>query len=96
LRFSGQGISEGSPQALQLSLAASGNEGCTLGCQSGVSGVGKTGLASGLLLKALQNGYRGLFIKAQDLFDEMYASIADRASRKLIRRWARLDILLID
>ena len=62
----------------------------------GPTGVGKTGLASGLLLKALQNGYRGLFIKAQDLFDEMYASIADRASRKLIRRWARLDILLID
>jgi DNA replication protein DnaC len=43
----------------------------------GPTGVGKTGLASGLLLKALQNGYRGLFIKAQDLFDEMYASIAD-------------------
>jgi len=57
---------------------------------------GKTGLASGLLLKALQNGYRGLFIRAQDLFDEMYASLADRASRKLIRRWARLDRLLID
>ena len=34
----------------------------------GNTGVGKTGLASGLLLKALQNGYRGLFIKAQDLF----------------------------
>jgi len=62
----------------------------------GPTGVGKTGLASGLLLKALQNGYRGLFIKAQDLFDEMYASIADRASRKLIRRLARLDLLLID
>src|SRR6516162_11795804 len=56
----------------------------------------KTGLASGLLLKALQNGYRGLFIRAQDLFDEMYASLADRASRKLIRRLARLDLLLID
>jgi DNA replication protein DnaC len=26
----------------------------------GPTGVGKTGLASGLLLKALQNGYRGL------------------------------------
>jgi len=62
----------------------------------GPTGVGKAGLASGLLLKALQNGYRGLFIRAQDLFDEMYASIADRASRKLIRRWARLDVLLID
>ena len=60
------------------------------------TGVGKTGLASGLLLKAPQNGYRGLFIRAQDLFDEMYASLADRASHKLIRRWARLDVLLID
>ena len=58
--------------------------------------MGKTGLACGLLLKSLQNGYRGLFIRAQDLFDEMYASIADRASRKLIRRLARLDVLLID
>ena len=62
----------------------------------GQTGVGKTGLACGLLLKTLQNGYRGLFIRAQDLFDEMYASIADRASRKLIRRLARLYVLLID
>lgn len=58
--------------------------------------MGKTGLASGLLLKALQNGYRGLFIKAQDLLDEMYASLADRSSRKLIKRLARVDALLID
>lgn len=62
----------------------------------GNTGVGKTGLASGLLLKALQNGYRGLFLKAQDLFDEMYASLADRASRKLIDRLARVDVLAID
>jgi len=26
----------------------------------------------------------------------MYASIADRASRKLLRRWARLDLILVD
>ena len=57
----------------------------------GPTGVGKTGLASGLLLKALQNGYRGLFIKAQDLFDEMYASLADRSTRKLVDRLARVD-----
>jgi DNA replication protein DnaC len=62
----------------------------------GPTGVGKTGLASGLLLKALQNGYRALFIKAQDLFDDMYASIADRASRKLVKRLARIDLLLVD
>jgi DNA replication protein DnaC len=37
----------------------------------GPTGVGKTGLASGILLKALENGYRCQFIRAQDLFDEM-------------------------
>ena len=62
----------------------------------GPTGVGKTGLASAILLKALQNGYRGLFVRAQDLFDEMYASLADRSSRKLIDRLARVDVLLID
>lgn len=62
----------------------------------GPTGVGKTGLASALLLRALENGYRGLFIKAQDLFDEMYQSLADRSTRKLIDRFAAVDVLLID
>ena len=62
----------------------------------GATGVGKTGLATGLLLKVLQNGYRALFLKAQDLFDEMYASLADRSSRKLLNRLARVDVLAID
>ena len=62
----------------------------------GPTGVGKSGLASGLLLKALQNGHRGLFVRAQDLFDEMYASLADRSSRKLINRLASVDVLVID
>lgn len=62
----------------------------------GKSSMGKTGLASGILLKALENGYRGQFIRAQDLFDEMYASLADRSSRKLLNRLVKLDVLLID
>ena len=70
----------------------------------GPTGVGKTGLASGILLKALQNGHRCQFIRAQDLgagvesalFDEMYASPADRSTRQLLNRLARLDVLLID
>ena len=45
---------------------------------------------------ALENGYRCQFIKAQDLFDEMYASLADRSTRQLLKRLARLDVLLID
>ena len=62
----------------------------------GPTGVGKTGLACGIVLKALENGYRCQFIRAQDLFDEMYASIADRSTRQLLKRLARLDLLLID
>jgi DNA replication protein DnaC len=62
----------------------------------GPTGVGKTGLAAGLLLKSLQSGHRGAFVKAQDLFDEMYASLADRSTRKLVKHLARLDLLVID
>jgi DNA replication protein DnaC len=62
----------------------------------GETGVGKTGIASGLLLKAIQNGYRGRFIRAQDLFDEMYASLADRSTRQLLNTLIRVDCLLID
>jgi DNA replication protein DnaC len=62
----------------------------------GETGVGKTGLASGLLMKALENGYRGLFVKAQDLFDDMYASLADRSTRDLMNRLSRIDLLCVD
>lgn len=62
----------------------------------GDTGVGKTGLATGIMLSALENGYRGLYIKAQDLFDEMYTSLADRSTRRLINRLTRIDVLLID
>lgn len=62
----------------------------------GPTGVGKTGLAIGLLMKALQNGHRCLFVRAQDLFDDMYASLADRSSRKLLDQLVRVDVLMID
>ena len=62
----------------------------------GGPGVGKTGLACGLLLKALLNGHRGVFVRAQDLFDEMYASLADRTTRRLLNRLSRVPLLVID
>lgn len=62
----------------------------------GPTGVGKTGLAIGLLLRALENGYRGLFIAAQDLFDELLASLADKSTRKLLNQLKSYDVLLID
>jgi DNA replication protein DnaC len=62
----------------------------------GPPGVGKTGIATGLLLRALESGYRGRFLRAQDLFDELYASLADRSTRKLLDALTRVDVLLVD
>jgi DNA replication protein DnaC len=62
----------------------------------GNTGVGKTGLGCGIILKALENGYRCRFVRAQDLFDDMYASLADRSTRQLIKRLARVDVLQVD
>lgn len=62
----------------------------------GPTGVGKTGLAVSLLMKAMEYGTRSLFIKAQDLFDELYSSLADRSTRKLLNHMINIDVLLVD
>ncbi|HLA73259.1 MAG TPA: IS21-like element helper ATPase IstB [Steroidobacteraceae bacterium] len=62
----------------------------------GPTGVGKSGVAIGLLREACLNGYRGCFYNAQDLLDELYASLADRSSAKLITRLSRMCPLVID
>jgi len=62
----------------------------------GNPGTGKSGLATGLLRQALVAGYRGRFYNAQDLLDELYASLADRITPKLIKRLCRYDLLVID
>ena len=62
----------------------------------GNPGTGKTGLAAGLLRKALVAGYRGRFYNAQDLLDELYTSLADRYSPRLIKKLCRYDLLVID
>jgi len=62
----------------------------------GNPGTGKTGIAISLLRQALVNGYRGRFYKAQDLIDELYASLADRSTIRLLKSLSNLDLLLID
>jgi DNA replication protein DnaC len=62
----------------------------------GPPGTGKTGLAMGLLRQALVNGYRGRFYNAQDLIDELYASLADHSSTRLLKRLSAYDVLVID
>ena len=62
----------------------------------GEPGTGKSGLAIGLLRTALINGYRGRSYNAQDLLDELYASLADRSTSKLIKRLCNYPLLVID
>ena len=62
----------------------------------GKPGTGKTGLAIGLLREACLNGYRGRFYNAQVLLDELYASLADRTTTRLLAQMSRMQPLLID
>ena len=58
--------------------------------------MGKSGLSSGVLLKALYAGRSAMARSAQDLFDELGASLADRSAKRLLHRLSRVDVLLID
>jgi DNA replication protein DnaC len=62
----------------------------------GKPGTGKTGIAIGLLREACLNGYRGRFYNAQALLDELYASLADRSTARLLASLARMQPLVID
>jgi len=62
----------------------------------GNPGTGKTGLALGLLREACLNGHRGRFYNAQVLLDELYASLADRTTTRLMAQLSRMQPLLID
>lgn len=62
----------------------------------GKPGTGKSGIAMGLLRRAILDGYRGRFYNAQDMLNELYASLADRTTSKLLKRLAGYDILVID
>jgi DNA replication protein DnaC len=62
----------------------------------GKTGVGKSGLAVGILRQALISGCRGRFYDVQWLLDDLYASLADRSTTKLLNALCRYDILLLD
>ena len=62
----------------------------------GPTGCGKSGLATGFLLQALDRGYRGYFIGFPELLAELYASVADHSEAKLLRKYAAYDCLVID
>jgi DNA replication protein DnaC len=62
----------------------------------GKTGTGKSGIAMSLLRLALLNGYRGRFYNAQDMLNELYASLADRTTSRLLRTLSNYDVIVID
>jgi len=62
----------------------------------GRTGCGKTGLATGFLIHAINLGYNGRFVLFAELINQLYQSVADHSQAKLMRKYLSYDILLID
>ena len=62
----------------------------------GRTGCGKTGLATGFLIQAINRGYSGRFITFPDLIQELFASLADRSEARVLKHYQSYDCLLID
>lgn len=63
---------------------------------SGSTGVGKTYLACALAQQACRLGYRALYRRAPRLFDELALARADGTYPRLLARFARTDVLVLD
>ncbi|MGH9444685.1 MAG: ATP-binding protein [Terriglobia bacterium] len=62
----------------------------------GPTGSGKTGLASGFLMQAIERGHTGRFVTFPDLVAELFRSAADHSEEEVLRRYFSYDCLLID
>jgi DNA replication protein DnaC len=63
---------------------------------TGATGTGKTYLACALAQQACRKGYRTLYRRATRLFDELRLARADGTYGRLLARFARTDVLVID
>lgn len=63
---------------------------------TGPTGVGKSYLACALAHKACRDGYAALYVRAPHLFEELAMAKGDGRYRRLIARYARLDLLVLD
>jgi DNA replication protein DnaC len=63
---------------------------------TGATGVGKTYLACALAHQACRQGYRALYRRAPRLFDELVLARADGTYPRLLARFARMDVVVID
>ena len=62
----------------------------------GRPGTGKTHLSIAFGTRAAHRGYTVRFYTAPQLLAELYASLADNTTDSLIKRLARIDLLIVD
>ena len=62
----------------------------------GPTGSGKTGLATGFLMQAIERGHTGRFVTFPDLVAELFRSVADHSEEQVLKRYSSYDCLLID
>jgi DNA replication protein DnaC len=62
----------------------------------GPTGTGKTGLSTAFLIQAIDKGYSGRFILFPELIESLYQARGDYSEKRLIKKFASYDCLLID
>ena len=63
---------------------------------SGATGTGKTYLACALAHQACRKGFRAVYRRAPRLFDELRLARADGTFPRVLARFARVDVLVVD
>ncbi|HVO80982.1 MAG TPA: ATP-binding protein, partial [Terriglobales bacterium] len=62
----------------------------------GPTGSGKTGLATGFLIQAIERGYTGRYVMFAELVAELFRSVADHSEQQILKRYLAYDCLLVD
>ena len=63
---------------------------------TGPCGVGKSFIACALAHKAVRDGFTALYVRASRLFRDLAISRADGSFGKMLDRFARIDVLIVD
>lgn len=62
----------------------------------GPTGVGKSGLATALLIDSVNKGCTGRFIGFPELLSELYRSAADHSEKRVMKKFTDYECLVID
>ena len=63
---------------------------------TGPCGVGKSYMACALAQKAVRDGFTALYVRAPRLFRDLAVARADGSFGKLLDRFSRIDVLIVD